>query len=201
MVVVLLFFSCGKKEISTLPFEVTKNVTCNDLYDNDFRRIYGVDVDLLGKKFKNIEVIYNLDHYNKEWNPEDKIEFKTDTILSKKYYEIYKNENWLEIPDSIYSAIWGKKEILKEINCNNAYAFARSYDIILTESEVINIRKTIDKNRFKIFDVYKNIKSKHQIETFKVLNLIKKDTFRCFTYKDEKGKFHFSTSIQYKDYD
>lgn len=41
-----------------LPFEVNHNTTCNDLYNSDFRRIWGVDVLLIGKKVKDSTVYF-----------------------------------------------------------------------------------------------------------------------------------------------
>ena len=198
-----LIFSCENKTISNLPFEVTKDVTCDDLYNNGYRRIFGVDVSLIGKKYDNVEIIYGLEHFRKEWNPEinNEVDFKLDTILSNKYYELYKNDNWLEVPDSIYYNIWGNKEVLRKLDCENSYLFARNYDIILLEKEIRNIRKTIDTTKFKIFDIYYNKESNFEIENFKVINISKKDTFQCSTYKDQKNKYHFTTSIQFREYE
>ena len=197
-----LVFSCEKKEISNLPFEVTKNISCDDLYDDGYKRIFGVDVDLIGRKYKNIEIVYNKLHYSKFRKVnQNSVDFELDTVLSRKYYEMYKDENWLEVQDSIYYIIWGKKEILRKLDCENSYLYGRGYDITLSEKEIRNIRMTIDVSKFKIFNIYSYNESNFRIENFKVINISRKDTFQCYTYKDKIGKYHFSTSIQYRQYD
>ena len=202
LVAVLLVFSCNEKEILRLPFEVTKNIFCADLYDNDYRWIPGIDVILIGNKIDSIEIVYNVEYLKKGINDHDMFpEREIDSLLSRKLYEKHKDKNWLEVPDSIYYSIWGSKKVLKNIYCRSSFIVGRSYDVVLSENEVKNIKNKIDKSKYKVFDEFLNEVSSFEIESFKVFNKKSKDTFYCHTYKDEKNKFHFSTMIQFKHND
>jgi hypothetical protein len=201
----ILFFSCKKEKPSILPFLVNHHISCSDLYREGYKRIFGIDVVMIGKKTKDTEIYYEIElPVNK--NPEDYIFYNSeeevliDTIKRVNKYQKYIDQDALDLTDSIYNIVWGNpKNQIDWIKKEKGYAYWRNYNIRIKESEVKTFRNTIDKKLYKVFDVHSNTGHEHEIEYFKVINLIEKDTFDCYIIKDEQNDYYFSSQILIKN--
>ncbi|MCH3884833.1 hypothetical protein [Tenacibaculum aquimarinum] len=202
LIVTLLFFSCQKKEVSTLPFEVTKNVTCNDLYEIGYKRTFGVDVVLIGKKIINTTIYYQIDLPLVK----DKIDYEDfdeetllDTITqSETKFDKYLKQDALTLKDSIYEFVWGDIQKQKRDVCSEGKVSWRNFMLELKKEETENYRNTIDTNKYKILNI--NIDSDYYIDKFKVVNVITKDTFNCSVY-EQNEKYYFSSTFTLINYE
>lgn len=200
ILLLIFFFSCEKKKLSNYPFIVTKNVTCNDLYENGYKWSPGVDVILLGKKIQDTIIYYQIHQeyvYNNIDFDESDEETLIDTIVKVNKYQKYLNQDPLILSDSIYSLVWGDIEEQQKNICKNSSVFWRNFELKIKESEVIDFMKSLDTINYKIIKEKKN-KSIYHIRDFKVVNLIQKDTFNCYI-DDYEGIYTFSSSIRLKN--
>jgi hypothetical protein len=205
LIISLLFFSCEKKEIYNLPFEVNRNITCNDLYNADYKRTFGVDVTMIGKIMNDTIIHYEItepviDYDMDFYYSEENIPTELDTIKKATKYDKYLEMDALELNDSIYEYVWGNIKEQQKYVCEEGSIAWRNFMLELKESEIKSYRKTIDTVKYKIFNVKINPKSSYSIEKFKVVNLITKDTFNCSVYEQNK-KYFFSSTISLIKYD
>ncbi|ARV14594.1 hypothetical protein BTO07_05255 [Polaribacter sp. SA4-12] len=204
MVVALSLSSCEKKQISILPFEVTKDVSCGDLYDGGYKRSFGVDVILIGKKMNDTTIYYQIDipPINPEeiifYNSNENILTVIDTLDRVTKYDKYLEKDALELSDSIYELVWQDINLQKNDVCDEGNVSWRNFILGLKKSETINYRNTIDTTKYKILDVEKE--SQYLIDQFDVVNLITKDTFNCSVYKQNK-KYYFSSTFTLIEYE
>ncbi len=196
-----LLFSCEKEKPSHQPFIVNHNITCNNLYDAGYKRIFGIDVVMVGKKVKDTTIYYQIEIpfiENEQFNYE--IEEEIDEVRNIDKYEEYTNKDALTLTDSIYNLVWGSpKGQIHSINKEKGYVYWRNYNLRLKKSEVKTFRNSINKRLYKVFDVHSNTSHENELEYFKVINLIEKDTFDCYIIKDEDSGYYFSSQIKIKN--
>lgn len=198
-------FSCEKREISMLPFEVNHSVTCNDLYYSGCRRIWGVDVLLIGKKVKDTTVYFQVSEpvYEVDWNHEymqPELEEESDTISKGEHkYKQYIEKPPLELSDSIYELVWGKMKDQQQFHCieDKGVPGWRNYTLKIKKSEAKTYRNSIDTSKYKIINVQVDTMYNYNLDTFKVLNLKTKDTFNC-SIREYQGEYHFYSNIHLK---
>jgi len=203
LILSLLIFSCYKNEVSYLPFEVNHNITCDDLYEDGFRRTFGVDVVLIGKKMNDTVIHYQIDYplYNIEFNIndlEENILVEIDTIKKVSEYDKYLKQDALELNDSIYEFVYGSIKKQKKDICNNGSVSWRNFILKIKQSEIKNFRNRIDTSKYKILDLQKE--SNYSIEEFEVVNLVTKDRFYCSIYEQNKN-YYFSSTFTLINYD
>lgn len=201
LVFFLVFYSCKEKKISSFPFEVDKDITCDDLYKNGYKRSFGVDVILLGKKSQDTIIYYEV--YQKlTFKKEDfHEEVKLDTVKKDKKSEEYLKQDPLVLSDSIYSLVWGNIKEQQRNICKKSRVTWRNYIVKIGKDQIKNYKSKIDSISLKIIDSRKFDFSTNEpfkiIEEFKVVNKIKRDTFNCSIYKDNNG-YYFSSTISLK---
>lgn len=204
LVVALSFSSCAKKQISTLPFEVTKDVSCNDLFEEGYKRSFGVDVILIGKKMNDTTIYYQIDTPPIDYEEinfsdlEEDIITDFDTIKELTKYDKYLEMDALALSDSIYELVWQDINLQRNYVCDEGNVSWRNFMLELEESETINYRSTIDRTKYKVLNLEKV--SNYAIDEFKVVNLITKDTFDCSVNKQNK-KYYFSSTFTLIKYD
>jgi hypothetical protein len=204
LVVALSFSSCEKKQISILPFEVTKDVSCDDLYDNGYKRSFGVDVILIGKKMNDTTIYYEVDIPTIA--PEERTFYNSykssptivNTLNKSTKYDKYLEKDALALSDSIYELVWQDINLQRNYVCDEGNVSWRNFMLELKESEIIHYRNTIDTTKYKILDVEKE--SQYLIDQFDVVNLITKDTFNCSVYK-QNNKYYFSSTFTLIEYE
>ncbi|MFK8061116.1 MAG: hypothetical protein AB8B78_13630, partial [Polaribacter sp.] len=185
LILSFLTFSCSKKKISNLPFEVNHNITCDDLYNIGYKRTFGVDVILIGKIMNDTIIHYQIDVPPVDYvfdydNIEENITDENDTITNATIYDKYLEKDALELNDSIYEFVWGSLKQQQKDICKEGLVSWRNFMLELKETETKSFRSTIDTNKFKVLDVEKE--SNYPIDEFKVVNLVTKDTFDCSIY-------------------
>jgi hypothetical protein len=204
LVVTLILSSCKKKQISILPFEVTKDVSCDDLYGDGYKRSFGVDVILIGKKMNKTTIYYEVDippRNSEEIFFSDLVEdiiTEIDTVVKATKYDKYLEMDALALSDSIYELVWQDINLQRNDVCDEGNVSWRNFMLELKESETIDYRNTIDTANYKVLDVEKE--SQYLIDQFKVVNLITKDTFNCSVYKQNK-KYYFSSTFTLIEYE
>lgn len=201
--VLILIFSCKKENISNLPFEVNRDITCGDLYREGYKRTFGVDVTMVGKIMNDTIIHYQItepiiDYDIDFYDFEENIPTELDTVKKKTKYDKYLKMDALELNDSIYEYVWGNIEEQQKYVCEEGAIAWRNFMLELKESETENYRNTIDPNNYKILDL--DNESKYSIDEFKVVNLIANDTFICSVYKQNK-KYYFSSTFTFIDYE
>ncbi|APG64838.1 hypothetical protein LPB136_05455 [Tenacibaculum todarodis] len=204
LVVTLILSSCEKKQISILPFEVTKDVSCGDLYDNGYKRSFGVDVILIGKKMNDTTIFYQIDIPTIA--PEERTFYNfyksrptvVNPINKSTKYDKYLEMDALTLKDSIYEFVWGDIQKQQRDICSEGKVSWRNFMLELKKEETENYRNTIDTNKYKILNINKD--SDYYIDKFKVVNLITKDTFYCSVYEQNK-KYYFSSTFTLINYE
>ena len=199
----MLIFSCKKEKPSKLPFEVNRNITCDDLYNTGYKRTFGVDVTMIGKIINDTIIHYQITepiidyeiHYN---DFEENIPTKIDTIKKVTKYDKYLEMDALELNDSIYEFVWGKIKEQQKYVCDEGKISWRNFMLEIKKSETKNYRNTIDNTKYKVLDIENA--SNYNIDEFEVVNLIKKDTFHCSIYKQD-NKYFFSSTMSIIKYD
>ena len=203
LIISFLLFSCEKKEISNLPFEINSNISCDDLYENGYKRTFGVDVVLIGKIMNDTIIHYQVD-LPSEKNDIDYNDFEENTIVAvdtfrrATVYDKYLIKDALELNDSIYELVWGNIKKQKRDVCNKGSVSWRNFMIELKKNKAKNYRNTIDTNKYRIFDLEKE--SQYSIDEFKVVNLVTKDTFNGSVYEQNK-KYYFSSTFTLINYE
>jgi hypothetical protein len=204
LVVTLILSSCEKRHIYSLPFEVTKDVSCDELYNEGYKRSFGADVILIGKKMNDTTIYYEIDLPSIDpkditfYDSEENIETEIDTVKKVTKYDKYLEMDALELNDSIYELVWQDINLQENFVCDEGIVSWRNVMIELKESETINYRNTIDTTKYKVLNA--EIESNYSIDKFKVVNLITKDTFNCSVYKQNK-KYYFSSTFALIKYD
>ncbi len=187
------------------PFELNHNVTCEDLYNSGSRRIWGVDVLLIGKKESDTTVYFQVSEpsYEIDWNHEymqPELEEEPDTTPTKESkYKKYLEKSPLELNDSIYELVWGNLKEQQKIHCieDKGIPGWRNYTLKIKKSEAKTYRNSIDTSKYKIINVQVDTMYNYNLDTFKVLNLKTKDTFNC-SIREYEGDYHFYSSIYLK---
>tara|TARA_R110001632_G_C11310566_1_gene414617 strand:+ start:289 stop:909 length:621 start_codon:yes stop_codon:yes gene_type:complete len=196
---VFLIASCKKNVLSNQPFELDRNITCNDLYDDGYKRIFGVDVILIGKKTDSVEIHYQIAFPKDNLNEQvyiginEMVEINDSREIDR--YEKYREMNPLELSDSIYKLAWNDPIEQKKDICSKGELQWRNYEVVISNKD--KFKNKIDRLKYKIlqekFDAYYEDK-------FKVVNLKTKDTFHCYI-EEREGKISFSSQIQIKNYE
>jgi hypothetical protein len=197
----ILISSCKKEKIPYHPFEINRNISCDDLYDNGFKRLFGIDVLMIGKKMNDTIIHYQVtehfDNFDNEIIENQEIDI-SEQILKKDVYHKYIELDALELNDSIYELVWENIEEQSEYACDKGEIYWRNFIVKIDKSEIKNYRKTIDTSKYKIIEI--DIPDTYLIDSFEVLNLKKKDTFYCSIYERDKKHF-FSSTISIINYE
>lgn len=203
LVLVTLICACDKKVISNNPFEIDKDITCNELYDNGYKWSPGVDVILLGKKTSDTLVYYQV-HQElniKEEELFEEVEADTTSVDETEKYKVYLNQDPLVLSDSIYNLVWGDLKEQQNAFCEKSKVVWRNCIIKLEKEKVKRFSDKIESKRYKVLNLNKfNLnqeKSYAVLERFRVLNKIKRDTFDCSIYREE-NEYYFSSRISIK---
>ena len=128
-----LVFSCEKKEISNLPFEVTKNISCDDLYNDSYKRTFGVDVLMIGKKMNDTIIHYELNSPIRETKTdyslinEEIIPVEIDTVIEKNLHQKYIDLDPLTLSDSLYNVVWQDIKYQQNVVCDNTTVYWRNF--------------------------------------------------------------------------
>jgi hypothetical protein len=196
---VFLIASCKKNVSSNQPFELDRNITCNDLYDDGYKRVFGIDITMIGKKIDSVEIYYQIEFSKPKSNKQvyigvnEMIEVNDSSEGDR--YEKYREMNPLELSDSIYKLAWQEIKTQQRDICSNGQVYWRNYEVVISNKD--KFKNKIDRLKYKIlqekFDAYYEDK-------FKVVNLKTKDTFHCYI-EEREGEISFSSQIQIKNYE
>lgn len=200
----ILISSCKKEKLNYHPFEINRNISCNDLYENGFRRTFGIDVMMIGKKINDTIIHYEVNYppiesivdYNEF--EEESIPSEIDSTQTANIYQMFSDYDPLSISDSLYNVIWQDLKVQQKDVCIEGKVVWRNFMLELEQFEAENYRKTIDSNKYKILNIEKE--SNYSIDEFKVINLISKDTFNCSIYEQNK-KYYFSSTYALINYE
>ena len=202
-IICLCFFSCKKKDISNLPFEVTKDISCDDLYEDGYKRTFKVDVLMIGKKIGDTIIHYELNtppvkHKIDYKEIEENIPSELDTTPEINIHQKYLDQDPLILSDSLYNIVWQDINEQKKSVCDKSTVHWRNFILKIKKSEINNYYKTIDTLKYRIFDFKNHRKDEYGELSFKVLNLKKKDTFYCSIY-NQNDQYYFSSTITIKN--
>lgn len=195
---IFLIASCKKVDISNQAFEYDRNTTCNDLYEAGYKRMFGVDVILIGKVIPHGQIHYQLEELSKKSYEEvytgvnEMIERNDSSEVDQ--YEKYRQMNPLELSDSIYELAWEPIKVQQEYLCSEGNISIRYY-----QKEIINkerFKNSIDKDKYQIIESNKENES----DFFKVLNLKNKDIFDCY-FSENNGKLLFFSQLKINEYE
>jgi len=172
--IILFMISCSNRNYVDYrqPFEINRNLSCEVLMENEYNRIWGIDVFLIGKKINDTVVYYQ-------------IESPTD----------YDETEVREIGEDIFpkDSISIANEIKKM--CEKGTVYWRNYELKLDSVKALNYKNTIDKKKYKVIPIdYGLPESLYFKDAFNVVNLKEKDTFACSIIKRE-NEWYFQSSI------
>lgn len=200
---IFFFSSCKKEKLKSSAFEVDRNIDCDELYENGFRRMFGVDILLIGRKRNDTIIYYEVSEKIEpiEYIPAEEVEIleKQELVSEKDIYEKYRNQDPLELTDSIYELAWENLKDQQNDICKEGKIYNRYFLDEIEQSELLVYHKKIDTSKYKILELRKIDNSNLKLE-FKVLNLRKKDIFQCSTYKMD-NKYYFSSTVTIREYD
>ncbi|MEE9409120.1 MAG: hypothetical protein V3V28_13715 [Polaribacter sp.] len=183
---------------------MTKNLSCNDLYNSGYKRTFGIDVIMIGKIMNDTMIHYQIDIPARDFKEldfsslEENTPVKIKTVKKITKYDKYLEMEALELNDSIYEFVWGSIKQQQKDVCKEGLIGWRNLILKLNESEIKNYRKTIDTLKYKAFNYKKHSENSYVEESFNVLNLKQKDTFYCLIYKQE-DQYLFSSTITIKN--
>ena len=193
----LILFSCKKEKLVFSAFELNKHLSCNDLYDNGFKRTFGIDVLMIGKIMNDTIVHFQISEpklkneiYSDDFYEEIRIE--NYTLKKESTYDEYLKKDALELNDSIYQLVWQNIKEQKKDICKEGVITWKNFILELDKSEINKYRQTIDISKYKILEIENP--SSYNLDSFKVLNVKKKDTFYCSIYKQNE-KYYMSSTI------
>lgn len=196
----IVFSSCKKEKLTYHAFEINKNINCDDLYDNQFRRVFGIDVLMIGKKIGDTIIHYEVtEHFDKSDFGKSKQNVRNDiSKIEKKVYDKYREQDALELNDSIYQLVWEDIDYQRKYVCKKGEVYWRNFIVELNKPDIINYRNKIDTLNYKILEIENP--SSYPLDSFEVVNLKTKDTFYCSIYEMDK-KYYFSSTISIKKYE
>lgn len=202
VILALILFSltsCDSNEKAIVaPFDVNHQLECEDLIEQGYRLMFGVDVILLGKRTGDTLEYYQLD--DKPNTPGSTYtefdESEADPTLNNydsTLYEILKSKDPLLLTDSEYKMIYFDLSKYKEPFCKDMLPVWRRFELTIREEDTATYHK-VDDTFFEVFERKKPENHNYNLRTFSVINRNTKDTFNCHIY-EEYGKFFFATSI------
>lgn len=182
------------------PFEINRNISCDDLYDNGFKRIFGIDVLMTGKKMNDTIIHYQIsEHFDKsDFKKYKEMKEDNNSENQKRVYDKYREIDALELNDSLYQKVWENIDFQREYVCRKGEIYWRNFMLKINKSDIKNYRNKIDTLKYKILEIENP--SSYALDSFEVVNLKKKDTFYCSIYEMNK-KYFFSSTISIINYD
>ena len=165
-----ILFSCKQKDELDYrkPFKINRNLNCNLLIEKGYTRIFGEDVILIGKENFDTLIYYQIEYPIKD---------------IEEYQNNSEKDNY---------SLNGKPKNL----CENGTVYWRNFKLELDSIEAINYKNKIDKNKYKVIAESYEIKESDYIkDSYRVVNIIDKDTFRCSITKSD-GIWFFQSTIE-----